>query len=197
LIVGLGAGWNKPEFEFLGADFETRGKRLDEYIRVLRELWTSPSPSFEGRYVKFADALFSPRSPQPNGPPIWIGGGSPAAIRRAATLADGWHSNNVATPSQFGDVMHRIREQANGRHVEGTLRVRTAVGAELPETRGADGTLQPRLCGSAEQIVTRIKEYQAAGLSHLVAQFRTSSQETYLEDMRRFAQEVRPALQAE
>src|SRR5215210_6151453 len=74
LIVGLGAGWNEAEFNYLGADFSSRGKRLDEYIRVLRELWTSPEPRFDGQYVSFSDALFSPRSPQPNGPPIVIGG---------------------------------------------------------------------------------------------------------------------------
>jgi probable F420-dependent oxidoreductase len=193
LIVGLGAGWNEREFQFLGADFLNRGQRLNEYIQVFRELWTSSEPRFEGRYVQFSDALFAPRPAQPNGPPIWIGGGSSAALRRTAQLADGWHSNR-ATPASFVESMQRIRELANGRQVEGTLRIRVAIDAALPEVRGADGGLQPTISGRLDEVARRVSEYEAAGVSHMVVQFRTESLETYLEDLRRFAAEVRPAV---
>src|SRR5215210_466276 len=79
LILGVGAGWNEREFGYLGASFHDRGRRLEEYIRALRELWTSPDPRLEGQYVRFSDVLFAPRPAQPNGPPIWIGGASAAA----------------------------------------------------------------------------------------------------------------------
>ncbi len=193
LILGLGAGWNEREFASLGVDFHDRGRRLDEYIGVLRELWTASEPRFEGRYVAFSDILFSPRPMQPNGPPIWLGGGSPAALRRAARLCDAWHPVGIGV-ARFADGMRRIAELANGRQVVGSLRINTAIGRTLPEVRTASGQVQETLSGSVDEVVARIKEYQAAGLSYLVTQFGTSDLETYLSDMRRFAAEVRPAL---
>jgi probable F420-dependent oxidoreductase len=192
LILGLGAGWNEREFQFLGASFHDRGRRLNEYINMFRELWTSPDPHFEGQFVQFSDVLFSPRPVQPNGPPIWIGGGSRAALRRAATLADGWQSTGTG-PERYAESMRQIREMANGRDVVGSLRISSAVGRTLPEARGASGQVMATLCGSREQVIDRIREYAAGGMSYLVTQFGTASREVFLEDMRRFAHEVRPA----
>ncbi len=192
VIVGLGAGWNQREFQYLGASFDDRGKRLDEYIGALRELWTSPEPRFDGQFVRFSEALFSPRSAQPNGIPIWIGGGSPAALRRSATLADGWHPVGVNVET-FANGMRRVRELAGDRKVEGTLRIRTAVGRRLPEQRAASGQIQGTLGGSVNEIVQTLGSYERAGLSHLVAHFGENTRESYLEDMRRFAREVRRA----
>src|SRR5207244_1585498 len=133
-ILGVGAGWNEAEFRFLGVDFKNRGRRLDEYILALRELWTSADPRFEGQFVSFSDALFSPRPVQPQGPPIWLGGGSPAALRRAARLCDGWHAVGLS-PQRMAEGLAEISELANGRPVEVSVRLRTAVGARLPEAR--------------------------------------------------------------
>lgn len=191
LILGVGAGWNEAEFGFIGADFKTRGRRLDEYIGVLRELWTSPEPRFDGQFVHFSNALFSPRSVQPSGPPIWIGGGSPAALRRAARLADGWHAVG-ATPEVFTDGMRQIAELADGRPVEGSVRLRMALDRELPQARGADGRPQATLSGSKDAVVARIGEYQRAGADHLVIQPMLDDLGAYLEELRRFAAEVRP-----
>jgi len=192
LILGLGAGWNEREFQLLGTTFHDRGRRLNEYISMFRELWTSPDPRFEGQFVQFSDVLFSPRPLQPNGPPIWIGGGSRAALRRAATLADGWQSTGIG-PERYAESMRQIREMANGRQVIGSLRISTAVGRALPETRGASGQVMATLRGSREQVIDRIREYEAGGMTYLVTQFGTDSREVFLEDMRRFADEVRPA----
>jgi probable F420-dependent oxidoreductase len=194
LILGVGAGWNEREFRFLGASFPDRGPRLDEYIRVLRELWTSPDPHFEGQYVAFSDALFAPRPVQPNGPPIVIGGGSPPALRRAARLADGWHSVGIP-PAEYARGMQTITKLAQGRAIEGSLRIRTAVGRVLPEYRGAQGRKAwENLSGSSDQVIAKIKEYQAAGVSHLVCHFGNDDRESFLGDMRRFVADVRPAV---
>ena len=193
LILGVGAGWNEREFRYLGAEFANRGKRLDEYLRALRELWTAPAPRFEGEFVSFSDVLFSPRPVQPGGPPIVIGGASRATFRRAAQLGDGWHAVGVS-PRAFADGMHQIGERAGGRPVEGQLRIRTALGRVLPETPNAAGLLQSTLSGSVHQVVARIAEYREAGVSHLVAFFPDEDRETFLDQMRRFAEEVRPAI---
>jgi alkanesulfonate monooxygenase SsuD/methylene tetrahydromethanopterin reductase-like flavin-dependent oxidoreductase (luciferase family) len=91
LIFGLGAGYLKPEFDAVGAAFSDRGARTDEYIDVLRVLWTEERPSFAGRTVRFAGIDAHPRPLQKPHPPIVVGGTSPAALRRAVTKGNGWY----------------------------------------------------------------------------------------------------------
>src|SRR5262249_24120098 len=100
MVLGVGAGYHEAQFRWLGAEFERRGQRLDEYIVAMREVWTASEPRFEGRFVAFSDVVFSPQPVQPEGPPIVVGGSSPPALRRAARLADGWHPVGL-TPAQF------------------------------------------------------------------------------------------------
>ncbi len=86
--LGAGAGWMKEEFEALGIDFHTRGKRFDESIEVLRKLWSGEMVEHHGRFFEFPRAKICPVPKRPI--PIYIGGMSRAALRRAATLGDGW-----------------------------------------------------------------------------------------------------------
>lgn len=91
LTVACGSGWLKEEFEAIAAPpFDRRGTVTDEHIRAFRELWTSENPTFDGEFVKFSGITFSPK-PEPPGPPLWIGGESPAALKRAARMGDGWY----------------------------------------------------------------------------------------------------------
>ena len=91
LVFGIGAGWFAEEIEALGYRFETRGRRTDEMIEVLRRCWTGKLQPFEGKEVVVQeDLIFEPRPSQPNGPPILVGGMSRAALRRAALRGDGW-----------------------------------------------------------------------------------------------------------
>ena len=192
LVLGVGAGYHEMQFRWLGADFPRRGQRLDEYILAMRELWTAPEPRFEGRYVTFSDVAFLPRPVQPQGPPIVIGGSSPAALRRVARLADGWHPVGL-TPTQFAAAMKQIRALANGRQVEGSLRIRTVVDRGLEAKVGGDSVAQVSLDGSPAELRARIEEYEAAGVSHLVVYFEADDLQIVLRDMRRFADEVCPA----
>jgi len=90
-VLGIGAGWFAEEIEALGYRFETRGRRTDEMIEVLRRCWTGKLQPFEGKEVVVQeDLIFEPRPSQPNGPPILVGGMSRAALRRAALRGDGW-----------------------------------------------------------------------------------------------------------
>ena len=91
VTLGVGAGWMREEFEAIGAPpFEERGKVTDEYIAAFRELWTRETPRFDGDYVRFSDIVFLPR-PVQRPIPVWSGGESPAALRRAGRVADGWY----------------------------------------------------------------------------------------------------------
>jgi alkanesulfonate monooxygenase SsuD/methylene tetrahydromethanopterin reductase-like flavin-dependent oxidoreductase (luciferase family) len=183
----------EQEFGFLGSRFDDRGARFEEYIHVLREYWTAENPSFEGQYVRFSDVNVSPRPARPGGPPIWIGGSSRPALRRAATIADGWHPVGISLKA-FRDGMARVRELAKGRDVVGSLRTRVAVGRTLPEARTAQGAVIQKIDGSADEVVQRLRAYGEAGLDHLVAHFGDNTADSIMADMRRFAEEVRPAL---
>jgi probable F420-dependent oxidoreductase len=88
LRLGVAAGWNYVEYEALGQDFGTRGKRLDEQIGLLRRLWSEEAFSFQGHFDRVDGAALNPRPLRMI--PVWCGGGSEAAYRRAARLADGF-----------------------------------------------------------------------------------------------------------
>lgn len=94
LIVGAGAGWMKEEFELLGANFAERGKLTDEYLEAFIELWTKERPAYHGRHVNFENVVFQPKPLQKPYPPLWIGGESSGAIRRAIRLGTTWYPGN-------------------------------------------------------------------------------------------------------
>jgi probable F420-dependent oxidoreductase len=89
LRLGLGVGWNHIEYEALGEDWKTRGARQAEQIEVCRRLWSGASVDFEGRFHKLEGVNIVP-APVQQPIPIWVGGTSDAAVKRAARLADGW-----------------------------------------------------------------------------------------------------------
>jgi probable F420-dependent oxidoreductase len=91
--LGVGVGWNVVEYEGLGEDFHTRGKRVEEQVTLLRELWTKPLVNFEGDFDRIPDAGLNPLPTQPI--PIWFGGDADAALRRSARLGDGWMPNSM------------------------------------------------------------------------------------------------------
>ena len=131
VTLGVGMGWHRDEFEFMGVPFEGRGRRADEAIRLMRALWRG-EPSFEGRYWSYRDATAEPHpSPQPE---IWVGGSSERALRRARELGDAWH------PSRGSDAAH-VR-QVKQRHPDLRVVPRTSpqqVAAMLEA--GAEGAI--------------------------------------------------------
>jgi probable F420-dependent oxidoreductase len=133
LLLGVAGGWLREEFELLGVPFSERGARMDEYLTLVRALWTEDRVTFSGRWFTLRDAAFFPK-PIQQPPPIWIGGSSPAALRRVARLGDGW----VAVPRPRLDDLandiaeiRRLAEQA-GRD-GATLGVASAGGATSME----------------------------------------------------------------
>jgi probable F420-dependent oxidoreductase len=113
VALGMGAGWMREEFELLGQDFDTRGKRIDEMVEALRLLWTGETVEYHGDYVGFDRLSISPAAGHV---PIWGGGQSPTALRRAARL-DGW-IGTVYPPDEAVEYAERLRE---ARRQAGTL----------------------------------------------------------------------------
>ena len=109
ITVGCGVGWLKEEFEALGAhDFHSRGIVTNEYIESMIELWTQSDPTYKGKYIEFQNILFAPKPIQDPHPPIWIGGESEAAIKRAARIGNGWFplSQNPTFPLKTNEQLN-------------------------------------------------------------------------------------------
>ena len=126
IMLGIGVGWLKEEFEALGVPFEHRGRRTDEYMQAMRELWSADKPSFQGEFVKFRDAYCRPR-PVNGRVPLIVGGHSEAAAKRAGRLGDGFFPARGA-PVELFDLARKTARD-NGRD-PASLEITTS----LPET---------------------------------------------------------------
>jgi probable F420-dependent oxidoreductase len=143
VALGVGVGWVREEFEVLGEDFATRGARLEEQIEVMRKVWGGGLVEHHGRFYRFPPLAMEPRPAAEV--PVWIGGRSPRALRRAARY-DGWLSSGE-TPESARAVLaslHELREQAGlaGRAFEAILALAGEPDLELYhrlEERGATG----------------------------------------------------------
>jgi len=159
LILGAGAGWLEAEFDALGVPFKQRGRRMDEGIAMMRAVWTQDPVSFESKWIP-AKIESMRAQPQPIQPiPIWIGGSSDAAIRRALRL-DGWHGSRVS-PDQAASVVKRLRAERPGDDF--TVSIRVPVNAE---SVGGMGDV--------------LKAYRDAGVQHVLAAPDDKDIEAYL-----------------
>jgi probable F420-dependent oxidoreductase len=106
--VGIGVGWMREEFEAVGQRYEERGRRTDEMVEVLDTLFSEEEPSFHGRYFRLPPMGFAPKPAQRPRPPVLVGGGSPAALRRAARIGDGWYGTQDP-PEQMAQTVATMR----------------------------------------------------------------------------------------
>jgi probable F420-dependent oxidoreductase len=117
---GVGVGWSWEEFEAVGAPWERRGARCDEYLEVIRTLWTDELSSFEGEFYRLPPCHCFPKPVQQPMVPVTVGGHSPAALRRAARYGSGWYGVN-ADPDETAGLVQRLDDAlaAEGRTREG------------------------------------------------------------------------------
>jgi probable F420-dependent oxidoreductase len=212
LIFGVGVGGEfKTDFAVAGVPHNERGARLSEGIEVLRKLWTGEKVAHQGRHFSFDELAMSPVPYQDGGPPIWCGGRSDAALRRAGTLADGYFSY-VVTPKMFADALDKIAVAADnaGRRIEkyGTGHLLFAriddtyeqaldAATETLSVRYAMDFREPakRYCalGRPEEFAARLEEFYDAGVRHVVMDFLGPYEERD-QQFRRFAEEVMPLI---
>jgi probable F420-dependent oxidoreductase len=205
VIVGCGVEWMHEEFDALGSPpFEKRGAVGNEYIRAFRALWTQDNPTFEGTYCRFSNVEFAPKPVQKPHPPIWTGGESSAALRRAGRLADGWYpfTQNVhvplETPEQFAAYAAKVKQHAQeaGRDpasIDFTYRA-DWYNDQKAEQR-PNGARRP-VTGTPAQIADDIKRYAEVGVRHMmlpmVVRRPGVTVQQSLERMERFATKVMP-----
>jgi probable F420-dependent oxidoreductase len=201
LIVGCGTGWMKEELEAVGAPpFAERGRVTDEYIDAFKDLWTKASPSFSGTYTSFSNLMFEPKPVAKPHPPIWIGGESPVAMRRAVRAGNAWYpgSNNpqfrLDTPERLGAAVAELRRtaEAAGRD-PGSIDIAYIVfwPVDWTEQAAADSTRR-MLTGSPQAMADDVAALERAGVRHLCLTFQTPSLNDTLARMQRFAEQVMP-----
>jgi probable F420-dependent oxidoreductase len=196
VIVGLGVGWMKEEFENLKAPpYEDRGRVTDEYIRAFRELWTQDRPAFTGKYCNFSEIIFSPKPAQRPTIPIWIGGHSKQALRRAGELGDGWHPiGGVPTiPLEPEDVIRDLEMLAGYAQKAGRnpKQIRVALkGSLFDREKQATPGKRRRFIGTAEEITSDIRDYRQAGVDTMIFDVRRPTVTETLERMEWMAREV-------
>jgi probable F420-dependent oxidoreductase len=204
---GVGAAV-APEWRATGRDKRGRGARADEALTLLARLWSQESVDFEGSHYRYHGACIAPR-PVQDPLPLWIGGSSEAAIRRTARLGTGWLAG-IQTPEQVAPVVARIREESalagrplDPEHygagfsfrfgsfddpvVQTTARALTRFSEDLEPKRYL-------AAGGAQEILTRIDDYRAAGVSKFVLRPMATDADDVLLQTRRLAEEVLPAV---
>ncbi|MCH8185750.1 MAG: LLM class F420-dependent oxidoreductase [Chloroflexi bacterium] len=190
VIFGAGVGWMPEEFEGMEADFKTRGSVTDEHIEMFKALCTEEVLEYTGRHFQISGKTFFPRPVQSPHPPVWIGGNSSAALRRAVRLGDGWFPIGL-TPEELAAARHRLRRlcEEEGRDPDAVL-----LALSLPlhlgrPQRGADGGRRP-LTGELSDIVDDVARYRDAGLEYLVFSVPSEDRAYTVEAIKRFAEEV-------
>lgn len=196
VVLGVGAGWVAAESAMLGVPFAERGPMTDEYLRAMQELWTSPSPSFAGKYVRFHDLHFEPRPIQKPHPPIWVGGHSRAALRRTVDFGAAWHPINRTPAELRAGVAELARlSRARGRATPPALTLRNDVrilrsGESAPPSAHAGRVV----AGEPAALVEQIAELAACGVEELVLELLAADGRELDEQMAAFAERVRPRL---
>lgn len=195
LIVGIGGGYVKGEFETLDAPFDERGAYTDECIRVWKALWGGGNVSFEGRYFSFSDATAEPTPIQKPHPPIWVGNRGPRVLRRVVELGDGWHPIGLSLLELESSVA-RLRElwtQA-GRAGAPTLSY-SGLGGTIAEAPAPQEKRRP-LTGAVEQVIGDIEAMKRLGFESVLFRFgvRDGTPQTVIEQMELCASAVLPSV---
>ena len=198
LIVGAGVGWMEEEFNLLNAPpFRQRGAVTDEYLQAFIELWTADNPSFNGQHIQFSDIIFQPKPIQRPHPPIWIGGQSRAALRRAARIGNAWHPVGATPaaplePDELTQNLAYLRRHAQ-RAGRDPNQIQVAMKAPLYDHANDPTAPRRRFAGPPEAVQQDIQTYANAGVTHLIFDFRSPNPQETEEKMSQFAQQIMPA----
>lgn len=193
LLMGVGVGWMREEFDAQGVEFDERGRATDEQLQVVRKLFAEERISHHGRHYRFEDIAFYPKPAQPRFE-LWIGGEGRAARRRTARYGDAWFPYFVRTTAdELRRGMDEVRQMAADEGRDGAAIALTAC-------RSLDVTDQPvaqepdRLRGTPEQLTEALLSYRDAGVEHLALQFTAARWPERRDQIAVFAETVLPAL---
>jgi probable F420-dependent oxidoreductase len=188
LILGVGAGGTREESDALGLDFHRRGAIANEMMRLMRELWTSDMPAFSGANWRFDNLRFSPK-PVQRPLPMWVGGASPGALKRAATLGDGWHPSGISAENYRAGAQQIKAMAVTAGRDPGQIYLSVRANIRLSPPAGA--TPSP-FDGSSEDIVNAIVDYARVGVEHVVLAPDSGNVPMLRDKMKQIARDVIP-----
>ena len=167
LIVGVGIGGVESEFRNIGVAWEDRGERSDEALRIIKELWTSDKPRFDGSHYKFSDIQFHPKPVQKPHPPLWVGGNTRRALRRVVEFGDVWHPSRakVELLTERTPQLRSIAERAGRDPGEIGISVRQPLRIDQDATQAVDAW---PLVGTVDKVIESVEAFGDAGVEHLV-----------------------------
>ena len=197
-ILGAGVGWMEEEFKALGLDtFARRGAVTDEYIQLFKELWTKDNPEFQGEHYQLSESGFQPKPVQKPHPPIWIGGHTNPAIRRAAKYGDGWmpiglRPPAILEPEELAEKITRLRRLTmEAGRPEDAVSLCFSTGVTFDDSPGATRRM---MSGRAEQIAADLRQYQDLGIRNFILGFPGDSVAAVDEAMEQFSKQVMPLI---
>ena len=189
VVLGVGVGAAPDEFAALGIPYEQRGAIADEMLEAMRVLWSEGKPNFRGERYAFSGLFFSPK-PIQKPLPVWIGGNSPAALRRLVRFGDGWHPLRCS-PSDLASGTEALRKglRAAGRNPEVPIAVRVFLEfVDTPQDRPPE---ERRSCrGTPSEIAATVRAYESAGATELILEVNTPDMARLRDHMTRFRDEV-------
>jgi len=194
LILGVGIGWMVEEFEALGLSIKDRAGMSNEQLQIFNLLWKEERPRFEGRYYRFDEVAVSPKPVQKPRFPIWTGGESEAAQKRAAKYGDAWFSYFVKiTPQELASRFANVRKLAAeaGRD---PATVHFCCCRPIDITSAPVPQEEDTLKGTPEQLIEALKRFKEIGVEHMALQFMVGRWPERKEKIEQFGKEVLPAL---
>jgi probable F420-dependent oxidoreductase len=193
-IFGVGVGWDEAEFRDLGLPFAERGRMSDDYVRAIKAAWAADVPEYEGRYLSFSGARFSPRPVQQPHPPIWVGGApgslSAPAVRRCAEVGDAWHPLALGL-DEIEKGLGTLRDLAAraGRKAPPGLAPRNM----LDLTDRPKGSGRAAFQGSPDEVASDVRRVRSLGAEWMTFDLPRAGVPAMMKAMERIVQEVKPA----
>ena len=167
LILGVGVGAMTEEFEALGISMSQRAVLTNESINIMRELWENELPTYKSPRWDFENVTFSPK-PYNHSIPIWVGGSSPGAIKRAATLGDGWHPSGIS-PAEFHEGKSKIEEICASTNRDNT-KLDYSIRLDVSPNKSAVNPRHDLFLNGEDplQIAEIVNSYQEQGVDHVI-----------------------------
>jgi probable F420-dependent oxidoreductase len=165
VLVGVGAGWSRDEFEAAGTPFERRGARCDEFLRAMIELWTKDPVKFDGEFYHIPESKVGPKPVQKPHPPIYVAGFGQYTFDRAAKFGNGWNPAGIMSFEALEGMINQFRQTAE-RAGRGTMEVVLRAFTMLFNEPGGSG--RSPMTGSLDQIREDTARLREIGVTHLI-----------------------------
>lgn len=181
LVLGVGAGWNQPEYDAFGIPFDHRVDRFEEALQIIKPLLKDGHVDFEGKYYTARDCEITPLSPRPGGPPLLIGAGKPRMLHLTVQYADMYNAGYMTIPRSSTAPLRALKKACKevGRDLA-TLPYTFLISLAYPDLLGwKQSKKRGSLSGSVEEIADVLAEYEALGAAHLMFHLRPSTPTAY------------------